>query len=370
MSTNGTGAPSDSPIPDPPPDAHPLDSPRDPLSAPGLAASQIPAYDPAATLADQIAQVLGEPPAQRDPDQPLVTSTEGFVASDATDPSTTSPTTGEGEGGGDAVSGSPTAPPDPSPDADADSFSLDSLASAIYGRPPTRDEAQAIIQLWHDASRLSPEQKHQLAVTMGYVADTTPPAPTTTPPPAPSTPQSDASTDDIDPYLAPHLTPVQNELTELRTQVQSLVQDRQMTQAETLQAQANAALDAFAAEHAYLTPEEFSALQVRVRDSGIVAAEFSRSNDISSAVSRAMNYELWQDENLRAKALQVQAEQTRAADQEEVQRQQRAASLSPGGSQVSRDDTSTSTAPTPPPMDRWAAREAMTRELAPLFNQS
>ena len=361
---------------------------REPLPHQPLV-TQLPQYDPSLDLASQIAQVLNEPAPQRDT-QDITTATE-FVARqepvpprgqepEPTSPAFTqqpvtpaqeppaqpSPVQGEGEGGSDAVSGSSAAPPD-LPSGDETTFSLDGLARQLYGRDITAEEATAIIQLWRDASALSPAQKHQVAVAMGYVEDDTqqPPPPATHQPPPPSQPQGEDQ-DEVDPYLRPHLQPLQTELSNLRNQVQSLVSERQLSDQERMQQQVTAQLEAFRETHPYLTEEEHAALRLRARDRGIFAAQVDRTGDVATALNSALEYEMWNDENLRAKAIQVQQEQAKGREQEDAARQQRAASLGPGGSQVPRDEPVTP----PAPVDRLAARQGMTAELAQYFNQN
>lgn len=339
--------------------------------------TQIPTYDPAASLAEQLAQVIGEPAPQRDP-QFTQTATE-FPSQ--TPPSPQSPS-GEGEGGGVAVSGSPAAPPDPSLDASVDppadpptdpsstEFSLDSLAQQMYGRPATRDEALAIMQLWNDAQQLTPEQRHQVAVTMGYVQDdntaTNPHQPSTShSPPAPSTtPSPPAPPDDTsDPYIDPYIAPIREDITNLRDQVQSLVSDRQLTTQQQLERQANDTLQAFREAHPEFTEEEHAALQLRAnRD---ILAHYQHSNDLPDSITRALEGEMWRDDNYRAKILEVQRQQTEQTATNDTQRQQRAASLSPGGAQVPRDEP----ASPPPVVDRLEARKGMAEELAGIMDQ-
>lgn len=353
------------------------DNAREPIPNAPLV-TQIPPSDPAKSLADQIADILGEPPAERDPDNTIVTPAQ-FPSQDpplpaqddpATQPAAPAPSSpsGEGEGGSDAVSGSSAAPPDsPGEQVGADGLtdnqrvSLDALAEQLYGRPPSRDESLAIMQLWQDMAQLSPEQKTQVARAMGYIPDDAPtarqaPAPATTPP---------ADDDSTDPYLQPHLAPLQSDLSELRNQVQSLVSDRQQTEAQRMEQEVNGALAAFRDQHAQLTPEEHAALQLRIRSNGIVAANYQQTGNISDSVTKALEYEMYRDENMRAKLLTVQQEQEQQQVREQQTRQHKAASLGPGGAQVARDE------PAPPPrvMNRHEAREAMRSELQPLFNQ-
>lgn len=350
------------------------DNARDPIPNAPLV-TQIPQSDPAKSLADQIADILGEPPAERDPDATIATPSQ-FPSQDpareepqsppVTPPAPTSPLAGEGEGGSDAVSGSSAAPPDSPADepqpTHEQQVSLDALAEQLYGRPPSRDESLAIMQLWQDMAQLSPEQKQQVARAMGYIPDDQP-APTTRQAPAPSTTPDD--TDNEDPYLAPHLQPLQSDLSELRSQVQSLVSDRQQTQAQQMEQEVNTALAAFRETHAELSPEEHAALQLRIRQNGIVAANYQQTGNIADSVQRALEYEMYRDENMRAKVLHIQQEQEQTSAREQQARQHKAASLGPGGAQVPRDETP----PPPKVMNRHEARDAMRAELQPLFNQ-
>lgn len=343
------------------------DNAREPIPNAPLV-TQIPQSDPAKSLADQIADILGEPPAERDPDATIATPSQfpsQQPAQEEVAPEPTSPLAGEGEGGSDAVSGSSAAPPDsPGTDGltDAERVSLDALAEQLYGRPPSRDESLAIMQLWQDMAQLSPEQKQQVARAMGYIPDDQP-APTTRQAPAPSTTPDD--TDNEDPYLAPHLQPLQSDLSELRSQVQSLVSDRQQTQAQQMEQEVNGALAAFRETHAELSPEEHAALQLRIRQNGIVAANYQQTGNIADSVQRALEYEMYRDENMRAKVLHIQQEQEQTSAREQQARQHKAASLGPGGAQVPRDETP----PPPKVMNRHEARDAMRAELQPLFNQ-
>jgi len=339
--------------------------------------TQIPQSDPAKSLADQIADILGEPPAERDPDVTIATPSQfpsqdpaqGEPATPPAAPAPSSPPPGEGEGGGDAVSGPSAAPPDspgerdPATLTEAERVSLDALAEQLYGRPPSRDESLAIMQLWEDVARLTPEQKTQVARAMGYIPDD---APVSRPAPAPSTPTTpDPTEDETDPYLAPHLAPLQSDLSELRNQVQSLVSDRQQTEAQRMEQEVNMALETFRDTYAHLSPEEHAALQLRIRQNGIVAANYQQTGNIADSVTRALEYEMYRDENMRAKLLQVQQEQEQQQVRDQQQRQHKAASLGPGGAQVNRDETP----PPPKVMNRHEARDAMRAELQPLFNQ-
>lgn len=355
------------------------DNAREPIPNAPLV-TQIPASDPAKSLADQIADILGEPEAQRDPDNTIVTPAQ-FPSQEPPPPAQDDPATqpaapvpsspsGEGEGGSDAVSGSSAAPPDsPGEQVGADGLtdsqrvSLDALAEQLYGRPPSRDESLAIMQLWQDMANLSPEQKQQVARAMGYIPDD---APTTRPAPAPASDPTNTPEDEQDPYLQPHLQPLQQDLSELRNQVQSLVSDRQQTQAERMEQEVNGALESFREQHAQLSPEEHAALQLRIRQNGIVAANYQQTGNIADSVTKALEYEMYRDENMRAKILNIQQEQEQQQVREQQTRQHKAASLGPGGAQVPRDET-----PTPPKvMNRHEARDAMRAELQPLFDQS
>ena len=360
---------------------------REPLPHQPLVTT-LPTYDPSKNLADQIAQVLGEGPVQHN-EQVITTGTEFPSQSppapapqppqeptqqpaSTSPPAPQSPVQGEGEGGSDAVSGSSAAPPDSPSEDEPSTFSLDALAQQLYGRPVSQEEATAIIQLWRDASALTPAQKHQVAVAMGYVEDDTQPPPTAPQPPQPTqqfqpTGQPLEPGNDDDPYIAPHIAPLRNELGQLRDQVQHLVTDRQLSEQQQLERQANEALNSFRESHAELTEEEHTALRLRARDRGVLAATYQRTGDLTTAINDALEYEMWQDPNLRAKALQVQAEQQRVQESADIQRQQRAASLGPGGSQVPREPDDTPQQPRV--LDRHQARAAMVADLAQHFNQ-
>jgi hypothetical protein len=152
---------------------------------------------------------------------------------------------------------------------------------------------------------------------------------------------------------------------QLRNQIQHLVSDRQLSDQQRLQSEVSSSMDTFKESHPYLTDEEHIALRLRARDRGVLAATYERTGDMPGAVQQALEYEMWQDPNYRAKAIQVQAEQTQQQESQDAARQHRAASLGPGGSQVPRDE------PTPPPTptDRHGMRQGMIAELTPLFNQ-
>lgn len=378
-------------------------APRAPYPRPGLLADTMPPTDPAADLADRVAALLDEPATDR--------SREPFSSGTQTDSDFASqtpaqddnfdgqrhtqplgvddepPSPDQGDGGGPAVHAdldSRGATPDNTPNADAgedvgegadaggdEDLSLDGLAEQILGRPATRDEKIGIARLYYDAMQLPEDRRMEMARVLGYTNEPQPqqtqqqPAPTTHEPPAPSTSTSQIPPDEDDPYITPHIAPLRDEIEQLRSTVSHLTETNQQTERERLAEQAQSAIDKFKADNPYLSDQDIAEMQVTAGSE--FAVRFQQTGDMARATEDTFNSLLWANPKYRERALAAQQERQRETEANEKLRQQRAASLAPGGAQVTRDEN---TAPTPPPKDRQDMRHQLRDELAGIMSQS
>lgn len=379
-------------------------APRAPYPRPGLLADTMPPTDPAADLADRVAALLDEPGVDRDR-PPISDSTQtasdfasqtpaqddNFDGQRHTQPLTPSgdvprdvepPSPDQGDGGGPAVHAdsdsrgatpeNPSTSEDPptSPTPSEDDLSLDNLAEQILGRPATRDEKVGIARLYYDAMQLPEDRRMEMARVLGYTNDPEPPQSTqqhqatSIPPPAPST-QTQVPPDEDDPYIQPHIAPLRSEIEQLRSTVSHLTETNQQTERERLATQAQSAIDKFKSDNPYLTDEDIAEMQITAGNE--FALRYQQTSDMARATEDTFNSLLWSNPKFRERALAAQQERVQETEANDKLRQQRAASLAPGGAQVARDEN---TAPTPPPKDRQDMRNRLRDELAGIMSQS
>lgn len=229
------------------------------------------------------------------------------------------------------------------------------LFTQRYGRKPTAQEYEGLLELANWANNLTPEQQDAINRAL------TNPTQVQGPNPSPSVPEPAVNALDDDPVLKAaveqygeddpivvHLRNQQAELQQLRTNYQ---QDFAARQREAAVSAINSASDMFKGRME-IEDADLQRLQGAVTNAGIFPA-FVQANggNVELAMSAALDWAYWQDEVCRERELAKRVQTHPSVQQQHKARTTKAASVTgTGGNGADRN-----AAPSAQPNDPWAA---------------
>lgn len=241
-----------------------------------------------------------------------------------------------------------------------------------YGRLPSLQEVDALIQYGQDVANMTPQQRAAVEAAMYGTPQQQLWTPGQQPAPTPGAPVTD-------PFGEPDVAAVvqqqlQAALAPIQQGQQQLYQTLQQQEAARAEEYRRTVLGQFAQgretvkQRYNLTDADTDAFQQRVADSGIMSGLMSVHPDGRSAMEAAMEQVMWADpafrfrEQARTQALQA------AQEANDAERRQRAGALAGGGATVTRDEPPIPTGKSP--QDRATRQAAFSNDLARFMEQS